>query len=606
VLVKRGLLGMVLLVATAATGVSYCHAQGKAPRNPDQDSPSVGKTNINQLQVVLGFVDRARGFSDLDNRVNTLVRIGGLLWQQKGEEDFARQLFLQLNDQLKLAASTQSKLDPNHNSSALIGQLRQSVLRYVARYDVKLARELLLEQAQDGDSRIASKSLELAIGLTMDGSVSAAQAFAEQSIDSDFSGLNIPTILGFLHQLRLRDSASADSLFIKVLSQIALQPNVSADNLLLIGNYLFINDVDVGVGYIRYTPVQIDSIYFSAGIGGQRSGLAPELVRTYLKTGLTILARQLLSAQDERPRKRYEAAAKLLELKAVTFAPELVAPLDSIARDFASSSVKSFANLENETDAKLVDYDTVAKELEKIPDSNTRDQRCLGLASTAYRQNDLDTASKLADLVNDVEKREHVRDLIRFRRAANYLAKDDVRSVEQAEQKIGLVELRIVLELGLATLELREGNPDAALSRLQTVTVSITTHDLEARPLYLLTVASLLAQVQPTLAVQALGEAFKALSNSSAEVAELSRRDALTKVKMGKRTAFFSVSSKEIPFVDLQGSLPQIYHQSPQDTIALALSLKNERVLGPALVVLANEILGTVPSLPKESKKASR
>lgn len=252
------------------------------------------RTKANDVQTVKDFVGRAQGFSDLNAKVNTLIRLGSLLWQVKGQEDFARKLFLQVYNDLTLAVATQSTLE-KHDSVTQAADLRQIVLRTLARFDAKLAKDLLVEESHNGSGRMGVRSLDIGATLLQNGSSSDARSFGEQAIDSDFSGLNLSLIVGFLHRLRMRDSAAADSLFLNVLSKLASQPHVSADDILLLGNYLFIRDADANQDLVRYTPVQIGGTYFAAGISADRSGLTAEIVRPYLTMSVMVLGRELVS-----------------------------------------------------------------------------------------------------------------------------------------------------------------------------------------------------------------------------------------------------------------------------------------------------------------------
>jgi hypothetical protein len=572
---------------------NVCGFSQTSRRLPSSNSVTQAKSStIKDNEIVRSFIERAQGFSDLEVKVNTLVRLGSLLWQEKGQQDLARQLFLHLNDDLTTASSNQSELDRSRGTRPPIARLQQILLLFLARHDAKLARQLLIEQVRGGasDPQFPARSLDLAEALAKDGSTSDAQTFAEQAIGADFTKLNLISILALLHDLRLRDSSSADSLFLKVLGQLATQSHVTADDILLVGTYLFNSDAEANTGSMHNTPVMIGGLYFAAGISDERVGLSANIVRAYLVTALSLLNRELESANDEPKRRRYEAVARMLELKAEKFAPDLVDPFGAVARSFVGSAVDPYARSEQESGSKPLDYDVASKEIDNIPTSQARDERWLGLIATAYSQNDLEAASKMANRLDDLEQRTRLKELIEFRRANTFIEKGDPVQATAAESKVNSLELRIILELGLAGLELKAKASDAAWKRLQALLIDILGHEFEARGLYLLRVAALLEKVKPKIALQTLLDATKAFDASSAGVSEISRRDHLTKIQIGKKTAVFSVNSKAVSLGDFNKPLLEIFTESPEDTIAIISSMKNEKVLGPALVAIADQV----------------
>jgi hypothetical protein len=470
--------------------------------------------------------------------------------------------------------------------------LQQVVLRYLARHDPKLAKSWFEEQTADAGDARAARQLDFAVDLARDGSASSARSFAEQAVESNFSRLDLRMLLVLLHRLRLRDQAAADSLFVQALGKLVLQPRVSADDLLLIGNYLFINDADADPDNLRYTQIRIDNLYFPVGILGERTGLSRQVVGAYLQAALTILTRQLSGGNEVQFPKRYEAVARMLSLKAQKYAPEFVSAFSGLARDFSLSEVRDVPRPDKETAEKLIDYDNAYAELEKLQGTD-RDERCLQLAATAYSQNDLDTALKLANLLTAQAQKERVRDLIDFRRANNQLEKGLEASVPEIAAKLGSYELSMILHLGLAALELKNKRVAAALPRLQTLVTDIRANKPAARALYLLSAVRLLAETDPTLALQALNDAARAFNDSTMSVSELSRREHLTKIRIGKATGSFSVDTKAVQFGVLSEPLLALYRKSPQETVAVAMNIKNERYWARRSSPLPKKLLGS-------------
>jgi hypothetical protein len=178
---------------------------------------------------------------------------------------------------------------------------------------------------------------------------------------------------------------------------------------------------------------------------------------------MVVLNHQLSDESAKFPR-RYEAVARMLLEKAQKFAPQLVASFTAMAGKFSVSSISTVPAFNDQASEKLIDYETSLPELEKL-DGPKRDDRCIPLIATAYLQNDLDTASKLAQLIVDNVSRSRVQQLLAWRRGSNYLIQSDKENAEKIASEIDTLELVALLQLGIANLEINTRQESAALVR---------------------------------------------------------------------------------------------------------------------------------------------
>jgi len=335
--------------------------------------------------------------------------------------------------------------------------------------------------------------------------------------------------------------------------------------------------------------VTVDAIYFPVGIAGERSALPKQLVTSYLETALAVLNRQLSDSSTQFP-KRYQAVARMLLEKAQKFAPELVSSFTALAHEFSVTTVSTFPALDSKTAEKLIDYDAVVPELEKLQGSR-RDDRCVALIATAYLQNDLDTASRLSQLITDKTQRTLVQQLIAFRRGSNSLEKEEGTSAEKFASEIQIPELAILLELGLANLELSNRQRSPALVRLQTLVQKLRDNDIPSRGIYLLNIAMLLSRIDANAALGVFDQAAKAFDGTPLGIGDLIKREHLTTIQLGTNKAFFSVNSKSIPFGNFEGSITTLFRRSQEHTLPTLLGMRNEKILGPALIAVSKELL---------------
>ena len=552
------------------------HLGKKASVEPD--SPNVRR--VHEL------VERATSFDDLQSKATTLVNLADLLWLH--EQQYARQVMIGLRDDLKLALAGESKI-PTSSRLRTILRLQQLLARFLSKHDPKLGAAWF-EEDLGGDGKLnGSRRLDFALDLISDGSNPEAERFARSALDDGLSRLDLRVLLSFLHMLRSQNGSAADSLFLQVLGQVVASPRISSDDLLLIGNYLFISDRDAGPESVRYTGVTIDGMYFPVGIAAERSGVTRQIVRPYLDAAMVVLNHQLNDESAKFPR-RYEAVARMLLEKAQKFAPQLVAPFTAMARKFSVSSISTVPAFNSQASEKLVNYKTALSELEKL-DGPKRDDRCVPLIATAYLQNDLDTASKLAQLiVNDVS-RSRVNQLLAWRRGSNYLIQGDKENAEKIASEIDTLELVALLQLGIANLEINARQESAALVRLQGLVEKVRTSEIPGRGLYLLSAASMVSRINANASLEVLEHAVKELDISRLSISDLGQREHLTTIKLATGTAFFSVNSKSIPFGNLEESIAVLIRQANEQILGTLLRMRNEKILGPVLIVIAKAFL---------------
>jgi hypothetical protein len=279
----------------------------------------------------------------------------------------------------------------------------------------------------------------------------------------------------------------------------------------------------------------------------------------------------------------------LLE-KAQKFAPELVPAFTTLARDFGVSAISNAPFPSAESTVKAVNYEEVAPQLEKLQGTE-RDERALALIATAYLQNDLETASKLADWITNDKQRTLVVELILFRTGSNYVEKEDRSGAEKITSQLKTPELIVLLQLGLAQLEIKKGQPTSALRHLELAQKQLHDHEIVGEGMYLLNTAALFVKIDPNTALQVFDRAASALDGAPGGVAELTKRDHLSRIQAGKTSVFFALDSPGIPFGNFEDCIVALFKHSQGHVLPAILRLKNEKILGPTLAGVAKELL---------------
>ena len=425
-------------------------------------------------------------------------------------------------------------------------------------------------------------NVEIALDHVVNGDVKSGAAFAERSLQSGFS----PWLVSVLKELRRKDEPAANALFPKTLERLVNEPAVDAEHLLYLGTYVFTSpkadpvrdsDIQVGVGRILVYDITAD-----------RPNIPPGLVRAYLEAATQILTRRI---SNPKYRPHYYAACYLMLPKAKKFAPHLApyiaAAMHALASDVPPELTQESA-YKNLAATAPKDFDETLKEIEDIPDEDSRDARYLSLVFDLWHAGNYIKARSVASRLSEREVRDRLAILIDFGEAARLLERGQTAVAEETAGKLPIGIERAVLWLAVSRKRAAEGDSRRAAEAIDNALAAANKVDDAHRPFLLLNASSQLAHFHKTLASSTLAEAVREFNRQQPE--------ALAKVKWEQRVDAgplwrdFPLKVKGVEF-GFEQTLPPLVANDVEGVVAVVNDLKVEGAQAQSLLALAGALL---------------
>jgi tetratricopeptide (TPR) repeat protein len=587
-----------------------------APTAPAAHADDPARQRLVARQIIHGCADRVLGFHSVEAKTETLVALADILWQ-RGDEDYARELFLKAYNSLKSVNTDEAKESGppggeqgrTDNSETITptqaARWRSFVVQHLIAHDAPLAKRLSSEDAPARPNDAAAlglQALNTADALMRAGQYADSIEFAEQGLKGGVSGtVNTLRLLSTLMQLRAGNEQAANELFLKTLAQLVAQPTAAVDDLLIIGNYVFTAHnappATVSASRAFIFPTRIGNVPVQADISGERPGVPAALVRAYLEAAAAILSRPVMDASEQL---RVHAASFLLLPKAQRFAPELAPRFTLLAagdgfvppvpQPAASGPSQTLATTQTDATGQLT-LAAVLHQLDEIADGPSHDAYGLRMVSIFFARNNLDAARAIAGRIQDAVVRAEVFNVLNVRQLIKSLETGDVEQVEQAISKFDVGFERTLLRLGLARSYSQKGD---RLSARLTINAAVkeTRNNLEAaqQPFMLLTAAEIIAPIDATDGSSTFREAVQAFNRTAGRPLKDLRLETSRRVSVGGQTELFETGLRNLAAGNFYRTLKLLAVTDPQGTSNAVLALKDESVLGQGLVALASAL----------------
>jgi hypothetical protein len=576
---KRGL--QLLLVVLLAYQTTFAQQAAKKTEpesnnskpvatssNSANDKEAAADLRKQRLTRIHSFAETIFGFRDSSTKALDLARLAVLLWQD--DEPYSRQLF---KSALDLSAPTS---DLSATESRRMSSVRGQVISLIARRDSAWAKRL------NNNATSSRDNFRVAYDL-MDDDPQKAVEFADKSLGAGVD----PGMYSLLLKLRAKDEATANALFLRTLSQLALASSFEPRELLFLGTYLFT--------YPGFDSTQPDTIAVTLvghqmlpNLTADRPGIPPALIRAYLEVASNLLVRPL---QNPEQREGAYVASRVLLAKAQKFAPDLADRLlgamsalaGSIPPEYMQDSTyKYLARNERPLSEQL-------EEIEKLSFEVQRDARYMDIISTLYRQNDFQQAREMLLKIKDLDLRDKLTTLIGFGEARRSLEKgESVDKIEGAAGKLPEGLTRSILWLAIAQARARSGQAANTQGALNAAIESARRVDDAHRPFLILNAASQLARLNPELGHTALAEAISEFNKQKAEnLAKVSWQE---RVDVAGAWRYFDIAIKNVDY--RYEACLQPFAQADLEGVTNSVSrLSDQGQRGDALLAIAAVLL---------------
>jgi tetratricopeptide (TPR) repeat protein len=427
------------------------------------------------------------------------------------------------------------------------------------------------------------------------GQLSTATKFLQSKIDDNLLGMRpLLQFLNILVALRAQDAQAADRLFIDAILKMSGQPNVTANDLLIVGNYLFagrgwapnpVRDIRIAGS----SPIQLGDVLLQADLTQVRPGISNTTARSYIGTATQVLER---ASYDSEEMKRRAAAAYLLLPHARAFAPEFVSQLSGIQSragiDFSKQTRTSPLPLT--ADGKL-DLEALLESVDAIPSSKLRDQHVLKIVWLLYFRGDFEAALAVAEKVSDLTSRNELAGIITFAQGAKSLEAGQTEIAQKSLNKVTTTLQRCLLRFGLAQHSLLQHDKPAAEALLNEAIEDIRNHGDELqKPYLILSSVQMLASFKLSAAIDRLRDAIKAFNTLESPRKARPGPTFWETIRVGDSSESFPLRVSGVDYATF-GTTMRFLSSDPQGVKAALFEMKDEGMLSEGILALAVSLL---------------
>lgn len=558
------------------------------------------------IEEVRAMPDRVLSFQDSEKKIRTLVLLSDVLWGKGKDEPGARLLFLKADELIRAVRVARSDDPASRNekhrdaasvSPTVLRSLKSLLVQKVSPLDASLGQRLSREYGL-GDGSLADIAYldnNAVSAMITRGQIANATKALQNRINADLSGRQaLHLFLKLLLQLRAQDAQAADRLFTEATVRMSGQPNVTANDVLIMGNYLFASRF-MGATLLKdsrmfgTSPIQLGDVVVEADVAQVRPGNSPATTVAYIGTATQIIER---GSNDPEETKRRAAAAHLLLPHAQAFAPELVPRLLSIQRgpgiDFSPPSRKSSLPLME--DGK-VDLKSVLESVDAIPTSKLRDQYILRTFRILYSKGELDAALTVGDKMVDQTGRNQLVSLITFARAVKSLEAGQIENAQKSLKGLTSSLQRFLLRLVLARLYLKRHDAPAAAALLnEAISDSRNDDDTLQQPYLILSAVELLASSDVRAATSRFRDAIKAFNALAPPHRAQTGPTFRESVRVGESSEEFQLPISDAGYGNFAATLKSL-SSDPQGVRAILFELRDEGILSAGMIAFAYAVL---------------
>jgi len=537
---------------------------------------------------VRSFADRILDFQDDRTKIIALADLANLLWRD--DEPFARQLFQKALD--LCIPKTEGALPESKQTARLLTSLRHQVIARIAKCDAGWAQRLIETNASSNgkDTDIAARTqsyLTAALSIFNDKPSKAAE-FAERSLDHGIVKSMLYALNYFLGDLHSKDETLANALFIEILDRLVAEPAVDANDLLLLGTYVFTSptfDNPAKHGSIQWVLVdQLPVINISA----DRPGVKPAIVRAYLDSAIKILTRPV---SDLKQRQLYYVAAYQLLPKAQQFAPDRVPELAEAMRALTPDIPQSLTQESTYTILRRTGplaLDEEMRDINNISDEQRSQVRYLALAHSLWQRGEFYDARAIAAKIKYPSTRTQLMTLIDFGEAAKLIERGETTLAEEKAAKLSAGVERAVLWLGIARARAEEGDIQRASEAINFALSTARQVDDARRPFLILSASAQLAHFDPVITGPTLTEAIREFNAQKAD--SLARVQWSQSIVIAGLQRDFPLKVKGIEY-GFDHNMPALITADLEGTLAQVSNLKSEQQLAQGLLAIAKALL---------------
>jgi tetratricopeptide (TPR) repeat protein len=389
--------------------------------------------------------------------------------------------------------------------------------------------------------------------------------------------------------LRQNNPEAADFLFQRVVADAASSP-VDIQALLLAGAYLFNSPGDRGVSWMGVGKTILPDLG-----GSVRKNIPTTLISNYLSIAVAALSQP---NPDPLERGMSYVALNILFPEVQSYLPALVTEmgqtLQSLTQDYKPEFHGDFSRFGKSPHVEVGTLEDRLSSIEKLPESE-RDGRYVSTISSLYFQGQLAKATEIVEKIRDLDLRQKMSNIVGLAQSATYIKDKKMDSAQALAKNMTGVELPL-LWLNLAYGYSQNNQPEESLESARTALKASEKIEGFNGAEIALTVAGVAAKQDPFYGQSVLREAIDRFNRLQSDderakvVLKTGRMIWLEDVRT--KGAGIGLSLTVMPGIEEGwGGLRPIY-RNDRDTVRFnVLGIKQEQVLGSALIALTRIIL---------------
>ena len=433
-------LSLLLALPVPASGQSPPQKKTSPPvtEKPAPKVNETGPTNTElpafAVSLVIALATEARSYSDVALRPRVIARAADVLWDADNVN--ARALFKRAWEEAEKGDADDVTIKTKDNPPAMVTALRRmsgrdlrfEVLNIIAKRDHALSEEYFAKLKSENDSstretkntaepndgwnvpEAVSKRLQVASALLKDGQIDRALEFAAPVLTQT----SVHTI-GFLVELRKKNAAAADRVFLTLLNRAEADPGSDPNTVSGLSSYIFTPGLYItfkAEGGSTWTQPDESPV--------PPADFPPALRNRFFQVATSILLRPLPPSDIGARTIKSSVIKRLLPLFE-QHAPDTATALRTQLQQISSNSSMDPMGMNNPLLTQGIMPEPSADDLleqmqnriDRAKTPRERDQIYASTASALLSQGD-ERARDIADKIEDVERRTQIRQLIDF------------------------------------------------------------------------------------------------------------------------------------------------------------------------------------------------
>ncbi len=585
--------------------------QTKKQISPKTDSVKCSTDDNHKTLYVRNYLEKIKSYKNPLLKGKSIIELSTLLW--KCDEEFARNSFVSLSEKFGNELES-AKIKTNNTATNSEDEIKKlnaiiGLNRYLQQYLIMRLRPLDKILAKQLSKNFTSAERGFVDFLSLlEGDYSTDNLSLQQlnEIRQIMRNSPISETVPFLIGLRKRNATVADQMFSELLNLSKDNPNLTFNNLMILGTYFYISRIyinsDDDSHLYSYLPVRGVRII---DLTGKRSFTNGNSTIPYLSLIIKFLQNPVTDLTERTQRYVF---GRIMLGHIITDAPELansmvqalILHFDGVADIFKSESFyEQFRKINSPTEPDY--FEKNLKDVEQTIGSDNREDKAIRLAGSLYTKAQYERIEKVAEYISNLDKRNSILDICRYSQAIKLIESNEIDKAETILKKITNASLKAIVGFRLLQDLQTNKNNSVNLSEqyIYNVIENAQKSDDEFAPIILLALAKIVYKKDENLGYNLINTAVKKLNNNKNWKTPKWRIEIPTPT-IGIPAISFSM--KRVQGLDISQPLNFLIKESENNLEEIIPSIEDETVQSEAILIFVKYYLAQTKKSKVEVK----